>query len=494
MSASVQQFLAEGTIVKAYTTALSGRAVPALIYDVQLDAAADFGFTTPNLERVPTLQAGFCPIVPNQEHYTGVVFAPEVGARVLVGRSSRGPIIMGYITGPIAINASDSPELTSYNPGIDLAVARTHGALGTDDIPSWSLDLQPGDVSIGRITARFKINTFGCFAGANASCFTHHGFGGNRIDTWVSRDERGVGFWHVSQNALVLLTSDAINTSGFESAPGASWSVTAYDTDPDPLQMAPYWLEQRGFIAPAMASAGKGSAELAPLLSDISRSRAAGSTVVYRTAVLQPLTVPSTPADEVVAPIYDSRVQADGSWRIRSGNRPKTPSWSPQFDLSFDAASGALSLAVGDTAAAQATVSIQQGYVVAKCVKLKADVLTTAEISAQSVQVGAAEIVLRAASTLQVICPSSTFSGNVAIGGTLNVSLAATSAVSVSAPAVSTTLLTSQAGIFQTVAAINVTSAVVVGGQVSSGGIDGATHTHVVTSGVGAGGSTSPPL
>lgn len=489
MSASVHQFLAEGTIVKAYTTALRGRVVPALIYDVQLDAAADFGFTTPNLERVPTLQAGFCPVAPNQEHYTGVVFAPEVGARVLVGRSSRGPIILGYITGPIAINAADSPELTSYNPGIDLAVARTHGTLGTDDIPSWSLDLQPGDVSIGKITARFKINTFGCFVGANASCFTHHGFGGNRIDTWVSRDERGVGFWHVSQNALVLLTSDAVNTSGFESAPGASWSVTAYDTDPDPLQQAPYLLEQRGFITPAMADAGKGSAEMAPLLSDIARGRAAGSTIVHRTAVLQPLTVPSTPSDEVVAPVYDSRVQADGSWRIRSGNRAKTAIWSPQFDLSFDAASGKLSLAVGDAAAAQATVSVQQGYVVAKCVKLKADVLTTAEISAQSVQIGAAEIVLRAAATLQVICPSTTFSGNVAISGALSVTLDATSALGINAPTVTTTAIVAQDAVFQTV-----TAAVVTGGQVLGGGKDVAAHTHIVVSGVGAGGATSPAL
>lgn len=477
----MQQYLSEGTIVKAYTTAIGGRSVPALLYDVRLDAAADFGFTTPNLERVPTLQAGFCPIVPNQEHYTGMVFAPEVGARVLVGRTSRGPIILGYITGPTSVNASENPDLTSYNPGIDLAVARTHGTAGTDDLPAWSLDLQPGDVSIGKITARFKINEFGCFSGANASCFTHHGFGGNRIDKWTSRDERGVGFWHVSRSALVLLTSNAINTSGFESAPGAAWHITVHDTDPDPLQQAPYLLEQKGFITPAMADAGKGSAEMAPLLVDIARGRASGKTVVHRTAVLQPLTIPITPADEVVAPLYDSRVQADGSWRIRSGNRSVTPTWSPQFDLSFDAITGLLSLAVGDTAAAQVLVTAKQGVVTAKCLALKADVLTTAEISAQSVQIGAAEIVLKAAATLQVICPMTTFSGNVAVGGALVIN-GATQAQAI----------LSQTIAAQTVTAEDVVAAKIVGGQVIGGGHDLALHTHTVLSGAGAGGVTGP--
>lgn len=473
----MDQHLAEGTIVKAYTTvAGNGRSAPAMIFDVRLDAAADFGFMTPELERVPVLTAGFAPIVPSQEHYTGIVFAPEVGARVLVGRTSRGAVIMGFLTGPTSVNASENPELTSYNPGIDTAVARTVGTPGKDDVPIWALGLSPGDVSIGKFTARFKINDFGCFAGANASCFTHHGFGGNRIEKWMTRDERGLGYWRVSRALSGHLTSNAVYSSGLETAPGACWTVEAYDSDPDPIQMAPYVLNQHGFIPNAMADAGKGSAEMAPMLSDVVLNRLAGKTVVQRLAVIHPLNIPTTPIDEIIAPVYDSRVNADGSWRIRSGNRADAPVWVPAFELSFDTASGAFSLVIGDVASQQVVISARNGAVKAICASLVAEVLGDAEISARSVQIGGAEVIIKSASTVQVQAPNTIFTGDVSIAGALVVGGALVAGPltvpTVTAGALGATVITAGA----------ITAASVVAPVVMAGTISLATHVHIVPS------------
>lgn len=423
--------LAVGTVTLAYRTTSGSQA---MVYDVKLDDPGDFGYTSPSLSRVPCMQSGFSPITPSQEFFTGIVFAPENGARVIVALTSSGPFILGYLSGPISNNQPNAPECATFNPGIDTAEPRTTGS--TVDVPGWAMGVEPGDVSIGKFSARLKFNTFGAFLGSGPGCFTHYGNGGNRIDKWVSRDERGIGYWGVSRSITPVMSVTPVATTGFETAPSACWHISSYDIDPDPLQLLPYLIEQRGFISGAMAEAGKGSAELAPILASVVATRNSPKTVVSRKAVVRPLTVAVTPTDEVIAPLFDERVTADGSWSVRSGNRASSPTWLPGFELSYDAVLGTFVLRVGE--ALGTVVTINNGDVAAVCSSLSADVAGSAKVSARSVEVGAAEITLKSASVIKLIG----LTQGIYVEGDITCTRSVKAAISVEAPLVSATAVT----------------------------------------------------
>jgi hypothetical protein len=299
----------------------------------------------------------------------GLVHLPEKGSIVGCLWDGRAWVIIGFYTGPTATpetSADNEGRRSGYNPGIEAALAR--GASSPVTLGDWTFGMQPGDSVMSKGTAKVKVNDYGATIGGCSYAGTWFKADGEVLDRFLKRTVRGPGYWRRHDTHLGPAEALAVLVSAHSEGvhpPGAYQTMSeVFEASPWADAMAPYLLSQRGHVSHSALADGR--AAVVTVLTDFAvlSDRLAGTYALKHDAVVQPLTptIAPIPADELdtqAAVMYDSIVDADGSFRIWSGNKghlPGAPTKAkfeliPEFTLSYDSKTSTFKLTVGPTAA-----------------------------------------------------------------------------------------------------------------------------------------------
>lgn len=306
---------------------------------------------------------------------TGLVVVPEVGASVACIWDGSKWAIFGFYTGPLATQEETNKDAEllqgSYNPGIEFAQSRRDAA------PGWNIPtmfgISPGDIVLGKRDARFKVNGMGALVAANANCLRMYKVDGEILEYAERLQSRLVGFWMRHRPYYGQAFAQAAHTADSQLAgPAMDAFVTrteVTDVSPYPLALAPYHLKQRGFVSRSTLNAGRSATETVPLANTVAGEQRTHDHVVMRDAIIQPTTqgqeAVGRELDAAHFETFDQQVDADGSFRIRAGNRSRrpggqtnTPTGEMDFSLEYDAVAGKYTLRVGSSGTDAAKVSI----------------------------------------------------------------------------------------------------------------------------------------
>lgn len=378
------------------------------------------------IDDVPMLQAGVGSLDLSVEPPSGIIYLPEVGSIVLLGWDGSRWVILGCYSGPTRTTMEASVDIErraiSYNPGFEYAQARTQSSPGWD-MPSWAFGMEPGDALLGKGRARVKVNGRGAFIGADAFSCSIFTVDGGYIQRGGTSTRRFVGFWDVvryqtglDQESMQAKTANPLQAEALTSATVVRHTV--YDIGATPQQLLPYLLSQRGHISREVQNDGRSATVTEPTRMRREQELKTGDYAVIRDVLVQPTSPdPKTPGnelDEIAYSLYDYQVDADGSIRLRSGNKAKVRGHQSKpatramdFDLEFDAAKQRFRIRVGQSGAETALVEIDaKGKVTVAC--------NSAEVIAKGpVEVQGSKVTVKANSI--------TLDGNVAITGGLTV-------------------------------------------------------------------------
>lgn len=360
---------ARGVVLKVNMT--QNGQVPLFTFRVRFEGVSTSSLDGTGIhDNVLMLQAGFQRPTRSDPPAGGLIYLPEEGSRVACLWDGRAWVIIGFYTGPTSTpeTAADTEKRQSgYNPGIEAALARS-GAVGST-LGDWTFGLQPGDTVMSKGSAKVKVNDYGATIGGCSYAGTWYKADGEVLDRFLKRVVRAPGYWRRHDSylgpaeALAVLT---MSQSEKVHPPGAYETMSeVFEASPWPEAMAPYLLSQRGHVSHSALADGR--AAVATVLTDftIMADRAAGTYSLKHDAVVQPLVpaiapIPADELDTVGAVMYDSIVDADGSFRIWSGNKGRVPGAPtkakfaviPEFVLSYDSKTTTFKFTVGPNAAA----------------------------------------------------------------------------------------------------------------------------------------------
>ncbi|MFA6132466.1 MAG: hypothetical protein WC869_00465 [Phycisphaerae bacterium] len=393
---------------------------PTMTFEVIPDGGNPTASTDGVIKDVIMLQAGFSSLSVTDSSPGGIVYIPEVGSQVLIMHDGRRWVILGFYTGPCQTareNAKDPEgQRISFNPGIELPMSRMNLQPGLDNTPHWAFVAESGDAIMSKGDARVKVNGLGAIIGANAMCWSIYKSDGLTLERSVMREHRMAGY-HFKHFFSPGLDANAIATAPPGSLavpnPGAYfYQAEVLDLAPDPLLLKPYYLRQRGHVGGFDYYTGHQSGLSLNSTYNVANEYASKVYSVIRDAIVQPLKpvgglapgVELFPGLASSAEVYDYQVDANGSFRLRAGNKGVVPGGQSQFptyqmDLSieYSALLGEYSIRLGPAGSPAALVKIA-GFSAATS---KVSVLCK---DLEATLTGGATI--RAATGVSIMCPA----------------------------------------------------------------------------------------
>lgn len=406
---------------------LATNKVPLFLFKVApLTGNVSTGDTDNVLDNVAMLQSGFGSLDPNSEPPSGIVYLPKVGSIVLMVWDGSRWVILGFYSGPTRTTLESSVDVerraVSYNPGIEYAQARAVSSPGWD-VPNWAFAMEPGDALLGSGRARLKVNGRGAIMGADTYSCSIHSNDGSFIQRGGTRNSRFVGFWDVIrfQRGMDLESMQAVSANPQQAEALTSATVvrhTVYDVGATPAQLLPYLIQQRGHISREVLNDGRSCTGTEPMRLTRETELQTGKYGVIRDVIAQPTELdgktPGSELDEKAYSLYDYQVDADGSVRLRAGNRSKVAGHQgpdktkvADFSFEFDAAMQKFRLRVGQSGAETTLLEIDgTGKVLLACKQAEVVSKGPVTVEASKVTVKSNKIVL---------------DGNVDISGTLTV-------------------------------------------------------------------------
>jgi len=313
------------------------------------------------------LQPGFGNLSDTQNPPGGIIYLPPVGAHVLLLHDRQHWVIVGFYTGPFVSSLDKAVDYegkrVSFNPGIETAQNRSVTPPGWD-VP-WLYGFEPGDIVLARDFNRVKVTGQGVLIASHpAGCFSMMKTNGEILERFAERDQIGLGWWQRLHYKRGTEKKAKTEEDYQKQAPkdGSFYKCDLAETTIYPLALKPYILDQRGHISRSFVDHGRSaiySEETAQVIKDETEKK---NYAVIRTAVIQPIEDQPSPSekekaerqasqqalevskDGVAYERYDYQVDANGSFRLRSGNLNKTKggqSVAPtkQLDLSVEYAS-----------------------------------------------------------------------------------------------------------------------------------------------------------
>lgn len=389
------------------------------------------------IDNVVMLQPGFGSLDETTPPPSGIVFLPEVGSIVMIQWDGHRWCIMGGYSGPgrtsLETGSDDEGRVVSYNPGIETGLSRRESPAGWD-LPHWSRGIEPGDALIGKGQARVKVTGQGVVIGSDLNALRLYTSDSKIIDRFGSYEARGVGYWAVHRSRISSpesIRNSTYNKSATTPPDSAVYRAELIEVGTRPDLLRPYILKQNGYVSREMINDGRSA-----MVTDVGARQAvselaARNYVVHRLAVVQPLVAqdlrrsedPGDELDTSAFEIHDQQVDADGSFRIRSGNSGQLvgaqgPQPSQQMDLSIDYSSPQQTLTIRIGLAGQpATVLTLQG---------KDPNSATATLETTNAVVKARDkVLIEAAKEVTVRAANIVLDGNTRVTGSLQVDKAA---------------------------------------------------------------------
>ena len=357
------------------------------------------------VENVVLLQAGFGSLDRRAVPPSGIVYLPEIGSVVRCDWDGSRWCITGFYTGPsktrLETGTDNERRRVSYNPGVETDTPRAFGLPGWD-LPHWSSGIDPGDCLMGREQARVKVTGKGALIGADLFACRFYTSEGRVIERFGDRETRGVGFWENMRHRRGTnpqATRAVVQNPRFAALdPSMSCTFTRLvEMAPLPQSQRPYVLSQQGYVSRSVLNDGRSA-----LTTEVPSFTAAseldsGDYVADRMAVVHPLQPenpekPGGELDSLAYTTFDRQVDADGSWRLRSGNKGQAPGGTTDLRLDYDARRDELLISVGPSGAQHSTILVQgasaeQASVAVKTTNLRASVENDAEVTAKTVTV-----------------------------------------------------------------------------------------------------------
>ena len=364
--------------------------VPTMTFDVSsLSGWPVSGAQLGHIEHVPMVQPGFGDFLNLKTPGDGIIYVPPVGSRVLVIHDGVRWVIIGFYSGPVADKESVGKDplqarLRSHNPGIELALNRLIALPGVD-IP-WLYGIEPGDTLICRDYARVKICSKGVVLSSNGpNCVRFMKTNGEILERFAEYEGRAIGWWHRLHFMRGTEKHDQQHTQSSDNtdAPkdGSVYRADVLETTPYPLALKPYIVHQTGHISRSYVDSGRSCVydeETKQVIKDETENK---DYAVMRTFVAQPLKKQPSPSSKTqgerqtakkaleLSPdgtdfeVYDHQVDANGSFRLRAGNKKekkKGQSTEPtkELDLSveYKAKEAAILIRIGIAGAADTTL------------------------------------------------------------------------------------------------------------------------------------------
>lgn len=310
---------------------------------------------------------------------TGLVVVPEPGSMVMLVHDGIRWVIIGCYSGPAktAVESADDPQgqRCSYNPGFELPAARVSGLAGLDTTPDWAFGISPGDVIMGKGLSRIKVCAQGALIGANLNALSLYKDDGEVLHRMAAEQTRMVGYqrrhyYWLGQPETAGLMSVLPLPTDIPKPTAYVYQAEVLETNPYATIEQPVYISQRGHIGDVDKSLGRASIHTVNTTAAVAAEAITKLFSVIREAVIQPL-APSPPTvtaelNSIGAEKYDFQVDADGSFRLRSGNRlnlpgtqTKAPTAQMGFSFEFDAITGTMMLRVGEAGAPAVELSIQ---------------------------------------------------------------------------------------------------------------------------------------
>lgn len=397
------------------------------------------------IEQVPFLMPGFGSISPNTIYPpTGIVFVPEEGSLVLVGRENAGYVIVGYYTGPaktvesvISSSETGSP-LASYNPGVE-STSNMVGAMFLGDDREWLFGIKPGDVVLGKGLARVKVMDDGVIIGSSTSNMTMWKANEARIDRCSEYDGRMIGYQKSHRyipGVEAAAQAHLARPEAVPAPPAGAITTEVFEATPYAYARKAFLLTQRGHITNGILDDAR-QALLGNISAlDVASEEVARLFVIRRDAVIQPTPtamIGKIPAAETLVDhciMYDEQVLSNGSWFVRAGNiahmptggqRHTVPGGTLDFDMSYVALTKTFTTQVGVNGAPVVQMSMA-ALPVPRWVVAMTTPPVVCEIAPSGVTLSSSVPVSITAPAVSVTAPAVSITGNVTITGTLTVS------------------------------------------------------------------------
>ena len=375
-----------------------------------------------NIIRAIMLQPGFSRLDDTSTTPTGIVYVPEVGSLVRVCWDGTQWCIDGFYTGPVPTLLERGQDAEGraigYNPGIETGRNRMTGVPGWE-LPHWSFGLEPGDVILGKGPSRVKLSQYGVVVGADLHCARFYKNDGGILERCAEREERMLGYWfrHSFRRGVPEASNAHRAAPHLADIPEDTAVYQCELIEASPLYRArqPYLLRQAGHVSRSFLDLGRSSIYATPSGQQTAIEARTKDFVVKREALIQPLDGVDTPATQRLSKeldpsralgyeLYDLQVDADGSFRLRSGNRTRKvgaqgKAATRELDLSidFDAQTLSLDVRLGQAGTTWARVQLKaddvnNALVRVEAANLEAEARNSAKIKAKKITLEASEV------------------------------------------------------------------------------------------------------
>lgn len=378
---------------------------PTMTFTVKAEAGGMTDGSKDNqISNVTLLQAGFGSLVDVKAPPAGIIFVPEKGSHVLCIHDGSRVCIVGFYTGPIKgtlENAQDAEaRLVTYNPGLEVALNRLVAPPGWD-IP-WLFGLEPGDIVLGHDYTRVKVTAKGLVLASSPLCFEMMKVDGEVLRRFGKMETRGAGYWQRINSS----NGDDLRATQHEKNPSeapppkdaSSYHCTLYEMSPFFQAQRPYVLQQVGHISRVFLEQGRSAIYAEQTPQEIVAEAQKKDFVAIRHCLVQPTDEQPNPSSiqqsaaqssqkalelsprGVAYQLYDFQVDADGGFRLRSGNRKEIkgaqtnqPSREMDISVDFDAKKGELLVRLGSSGAEDTIVRLTEKKVIVKTESIEAE-------------------------------------------------------------------------------------------------------------------------
>lgn len=361
---------------------------PTMTFTVMsLSGAHVNGSALGHITDVVMLQAGVGNLADVNVLPGGMFFLPEVGSEVCVAFDGARYCIIGFYTGPIkaALETANDKEgrRISYNPGIELSVSRLIGNPPGWDVP-WLFGYEPGDIVLARDRAKLKVTNKGVIISSDGpNCVRFMKNTGEVLERMGEYEGRAVGWW----NRLHYTRGNASQSKQYCEHPdrvsppkdASIYRCDIIETTPYMKVLKPYIISQTGHLSRSFVSMGRSSVyaeETAKVVKDETEKK---DYAVIRQVVAQPKEEQPSPSSEQQGErqtshqavemnntdfeVYDHQVDANGSIRLRAGNKQEKvngqgvlPTKELDLSVEYDAAKMVLFIRIGQAGAGDTTL------------------------------------------------------------------------------------------------------------------------------------------
>ncbi len=363
---------------------------PTMTFTVMsLSGAHVNGSASGHLNDVVLLQAGVGNLSDVNVLPGGIFFLPEVGSEVMVAFDGARYTIVGFYTGPIKATLETANDKEgrriSYNPGIELSMNRLIAQPPGWDVP-WLFGFEPGDTVISRDRTKIKVTNKGLILSSDGpNCVRFMKNTGEILERFGEYEGRAVGWW----NRLHYTRGNATQSKQFCEHPdkvsppkdAAVYRCDILETTPYMKVLKPYIIGQTGHISRSFVSMGRSSVyaeETAKVVKDETEKL---DYAVMRKVVAQPKEEQPSPSSKEQGErqtslqavemnnsdfeVYDHQVDANGSIRLRAGNKNKKvngqgvlPTKEMDLSVEYDAAKMQLYIRIGQAGAHDTTLKM----------------------------------------------------------------------------------------------------------------------------------------